>query len=386
MPLGILGKLGAVGSGLQDAIPKLIENDEKQLNAEFMSNFHRVAVSEDPMQLQQLMQDPRFSRVTPEVRQRAMQIAERVLARKATAADRERAHSFNLEKEIANRQAQIHKLGAEGYNVTQTPSDEFGLPQITGLERGPELQKAWEAKQEQFGATLEGTRAGTEMKRQQALVLKDKLKDINREQADIDRAFRAALINPSVLKNARPEVREKVAIMLAEVGAPMGDERKRRIPQAFIRQNAEYRSAIGELERLTKTLEDNRDITGPIDNVLARIFSPARRADVEAHIALVKQRIGKALEGGVLRKEDEEKYKRILATIWDFDKTSISKIKNLIMTLREDQRILAEEWKKVSQAASANNVTEEDDIERYMEFAIRHGIVNPDTFPFDDLQ
>ena len=56
------------------------------------------------------------------------------------------------------------------------------------------------------------------------------------------------------------------------------------------------------------------------------------------------------------------------------------------MTLREDQRILAEEWKKVSQAASANNVTEEDDIERYMEFAIRHGIVNPDTFPFDDLQ
>ena len=39
--------------------------------------------------------------------------------------------------------------------------------------------------------------------------------------------------------------------------------------------------------------------------------------------------IGKALEGGVLRKEDEEKYKDILPTIGDTEAVALSKINGL---------------------------------------------------------
>jgi hypothetical protein len=48
-----------------------------------------------------------------------------------------------------------------------------------------------------------------------------------------------------------------------------------------------------------------------------------------AVIARVKQVIGKALEGGVLRKEDEEKYKDILPTIYDSKTVAKSKINGL---------------------------------------------------------
>lgn len=48
-----------------------------------------------------------------------------------------------------------------------------------------------------------------------------------------------------------------------------------------------------------------------------------------AVIARVKQVIGKALEGGVLRKEDEEKYKDILPTIGDTEAVALSKINGL---------------------------------------------------------
>lgn len=48
-----------------------------------------------------------------------------------------------------------------------------------------------------------------------------------------------------------------------------------------------------------------------------------------AVIARVKQVIGKALEGGVLRKEDEEKYKDILPTIYDSKAVAKSKVEGL---------------------------------------------------------
>lgn len=50
-------------------------------------------------------------------------------------------------------------------------------------------------------------------------------------------------------------------------------------------------------------------------------------------IDLVRQKVGKALEGGVLRKEDEEKYKKILTTINDTPNLSVAKIDSLIGTV-----------------------------------------------------
>src|SRR5207237_10197195 len=72
-------------------------------------------------------------------------------------------------------------------------------------------------------------------------------------------------------------------------------------------------------------------------------YSDARKA--QAKIDLVKQRVGKALEGGVLRKEDEDKYKKILATLNDEPSTAISKVDNIIATLERDIEIFVDEQK-----------------------------------------
>ena len=57
-------------------------------------------------------------------------------------------------------------------------------------------------------------------------------------------------------------------------------------------------------------------------------------------INLVKQIIGKALEGGVLRKEDEIKYEKILPKLGDPPDVAQTKINNLISTLKDKKENL----------------------------------------------
>lgn len=64
----------------------------------------------------------------------------------------------------------------------------------------------------------------------------------------------------------------------------------------------------------------------------------------QAVIARVKQIIGKALEGGVLRKEDEAKYAKILPTISDAPEVAQSKIDGLVQTLNNNRDVLLENY------------------------------------------
>ena len=63
-------------------------------------------------------------------------------------------------------------------------------------------------------------------------------------------------------------------------------------------------------------------------------WSKARK--VQADVDRVRQVVGKALEGGVLRKEDEDKYKKILATVTDTPETAIYKLNQLITDIQGD--------------------------------------------------
>jgi len=56
----------------------------------------------------------------------------------------------------------------------------------------------------------------------------------------------------------------------------------------------------------------------------------------QSQIDTVRQTVGKALEGGVLRKEDEEKYKKILPTMSDPKKVAQNKLKQLRAMLSRD--------------------------------------------------
>lgn len=117
------------------------------------------------------------------------------------------------------------------------------------------------------------------------------------------------------------------ALGFSSFGKPLSD--------TAIKEITQTETAIEQLNALKDTVKNNLQYIGPISGLSAlNPYSKARQ--VQADIDRVKQNVGKALEGGVLRKEDEEKYKKILATMTDTPDTAEYKLNQLIAQLTAD--------------------------------------------------
>lgn len=100
---------------------------------------------------------------------------------------------------------------------------------------------------------------------------------------------------------------------------------------------ADLDTSLDDLGTLASTLQETKDATGVKAQVGASLWQPI--TDItgwgidakkrQGVIDRVKQVIGKALEGGVLRKEDELKYAKILPTISDTPEVAASKLTGL---------------------------------------------------------
>lgn len=105
---------------------------------------------------------------------------------------------------------------------------------------------------------------------------------------------------------------------------PLGDVSTRNIGEA--------KSALSLLDELSTTVDNPKhgDVFAPARG-FARKFNPydVEAQSIQAQINSAKQLIGKYLEGGVLRKEDEVKYEKILPRLGDSVKTAQAKIKNV---------------------------------------------------------
>lgn len=97
-------------------------------------------------------------------------------------------------------------------------------------------------------------------------------------------------------------------------------------------------SAIESARELRDLLGSNKSITGPITGWRTSNPWDVEAQSIQGAIDLVKQRVGKAFEGGVLRKEDEEKYKKILPTVFDTPESARNKIENVIRALERDTK------------------------------------------------
>lgn len=98
----------------------------------------------------------------------------------------------------------------------------------------------------------------------------------------------------------------------------------------------DYQSAINELGTLQNTLTQNQHATGPLSSILAINPYDTTRKSVQATIDTARQIVGKALEGGVLRKEDEDKYTKILPTINDTPAVAKAKITSIMQQLYQN--------------------------------------------------
>lgn len=86
-------------------------------------------------------------------------------------------------------------------------------------------------------------------------------------------------------------------------------------------------SLIGGLK---KSIQENASVMGPITGRLRAINPWDKQAqNLQSQVNSARQLIGKAIEGGVLRKEDESKYEKILATLSDNPTTAIDKLNNM---------------------------------------------------------
>ena len=107
-----------------------------------------------------------------------------------------------------------------------------------------------------------------------------------------------------------------------------GSEGSSRVP-------ADKAMLLAEGSTMPKVLEDlgtsmkSSDAVGPIAGL--RKYNPwdVEARSLQAKVDATKQLVGRFLEGGVLRKEDEEKYKKILAQMTDDPKVVENKITEL---------------------------------------------------------
>ena len=149
---------------------------------------------------------------------------------------------------------------------------------------------------------------------------------------DLSALADTVIANPALYDKLTPTMVTKIAPELAKRGfSGFGTK----LSDTVIGKLAESKAAVASLRDLRDTLNKNEQYIGPVSGLQSfNPWSDAKKAQSE--INLVKQRVGKALEGGVLRKEDEEKYKRILATLFDTPSTAIYKVDNLIETFERD--------------------------------------------------
>ena len=160
----------------------------------------------------------------------------------------------------------------------------------------------------------------------------------------------AVMQNPNLWDNLTPTAKTEIAPEIAKRGG--GAIFGKPLSESAIGKLSDSRSAVAALRDLREVLKANEQYIGPVSGLQAiNPYSDARKA--QANIDMVRQRVGKALEGGVLRKEDEEKYRRILATLTDVPSTAIYKVDQLIGTLERDIETFTDEQKKAGRRVSS---------------------------------
>ena len=104
-----------------------------------------------------------------------------------------------------------------------------------------------------------------------------------------------------------------------------------------IKNVTDLQGSIADITDLRKRMKEaGKGVIGPITGLKALSPFSVEGKIMQATVDRVRQTVGKALEDGVLRKEDEEKYKKILPILTDPLEVAIDKTVQLEETLDAD--------------------------------------------------
>lgn len=149
-----------------------------------------------------------------------------------------------------------------------------------------------------------------------------------------------------------------------KAAAPAKDANGKPLATLEVRTLKEFDQGLGQIQELTKSLNENK-ATGALasfeanwlPNVVTEMTGIGAEAKGrQAMIELAKQIVGKGLEGGVLRKEDELKYARMMPTMSDAPDVAASKLGQLQKALERDRQryldLLSETGRDVSKVTN----------------------------------
>ena len=150
---------------------------------------------------------------------------------------------------------------------------------------------------------------------------------------DRDSLVVAVINNPGLWDQIPPSERAKIAGDLHEKGfTGFG----RPLPEAAVTKLSSTNAALQELEHLKTKIRDNQQYLGPIAGFQAlNPYSDARK--MRAALDLSRQQTGSALEHGVLREGDWNKYKIILGGLYDTPEQALAKTQGVIDSLTRER-------------------------------------------------
>ena len=112
-----------------------------------------------------------------------------------------------------------------------------------------------------------------------------------------------------------------------------------RLTSTAISNITDIQASKTALNSLEKSIQSRKSLLGPIKGTAGKLNPYAVEAqDLQGEIDAVRQLVGKAMEEGVLRKEDEEKYKKILPKLTDTPAVALRKIENVYNLLSQKEQ------------------------------------------------
>jgi len=155
-------------------------------------------------------------------------------------------------------------------------------------------------------------------------------------KSSLSKETQAYYDNPALLSQVTATKRKQIIDEVTRAGLDASVFTKAKpLSDSAIKEITQIESALSSLDDLEQKMQDNLQYIGPIKG-LAALNPYSKAKQVQSDIDRVRQVVGKALEGGVLRKEDEEKYKKILSTITDTPENALYKLQQLRTALNNN--------------------------------------------------
>jgi hypothetical protein len=169
------------------------------------------------------------------------------------------------------------------------------------------------------------------------------LADANRAKADPNSGSALDRLSRATTPGARAQVLADAGALADATRRPDTGRTGRPVTSGDANRIAELDTSLNDLATLAQEIGTGAGVTGTRARIGAALPNPITEwtgvgqvaKEKQAVIDRVKQVIGKALEGGVLRREDEYKYTKILPTIADTADTVRAKLVGLRGALQQ---------------------------------------------------